>query len=46
MIEMYVNDIFDYFKIEKNQINIIVVKALIVAMKNRNLCFNNIFFNI
>ena len=38
MIELYINDIYGIFNIEKDQINISVVKAIITAMKENNFC--------
>lgn len=38
-MRLFINDIFRAFNIEYNQINIIVVKSLIAAMIDRNLCY-------
>ena len=38
-MKCFVNDIFSMFNIEKNQLNIIAVKSLIVAMISKNICY-------
>ena len=37
-MNVFVNDIFSIFNIEKNQLNTIAVKALIAAMISKNVC--------
>lgn len=41
MMEIYINDIFNIFNIEKTQLNINVVKSIIVAMISKKLCTEN-----
>lgn len=40
-MELYLKDLYNVFNIEKNQININIVKAIVSAMKDNNLCYEN-----
>ena len=40
-MEVFLNDIFDVVGIEKNQININVVKAIVYALKEKGLCIQD-----
>ena len=40
-MDIYFNDIFDVLNIEKNQINVNIVKAIVCALKENGLCSEN-----